>query len=134
MHGCSFRLNLKGNSKVYASGFCLDDECWRLYEQKVHNVLIQGLSDRVKTVRVTWRNMLSECSIKDVRYQVFNFSTSRQRCVFVPDQFVYIGMCLQGLSTLNAEPLLIGISVSSLDKAFRIVNIGPDADNKEEVF
>ncbi|CAL2273862.1 unnamed protein product [Prunus armeniaca] len=96
------RLNLKGNSKVYASGFCLDDECWRLYEQKVHNVLIQGLSDRVKTVRVTWRNMLSECSIKD------------------------------GLSTLNAEPLLIGISVSSLDKAFRIVNIGPDADNKEE--
>ncbi|ONH96837.1 hypothetical protein PRUPE_7G155300 [Prunus persica] len=96
------RLNLKGNSKVYASGFFLDDECWRLYEQKVHNVLIQGLSDRVKTVRVTWRNMLSECSIKD------------------------------GLSTLNAEPLLIGISVSSLDKAFRIVNIGPDADNKEE--
>ena len=40
---------------------------------------------------------------------------------------------LQGLSTLNAQPLLIGISVTSLDKAFRIVDIGPDADNKEEV-
>ena len=34
---------------------------------------------------------------------------------------------------LDTEPLLIGISVSSLDKAFRIVDIGPDAENKEEV-
>lgn len=41
---------------------------------------------------------------------------------------------LQGLSTLSTEPLLIGISVSSLDKAFRIVDIGPDAENKEEVY
>ncbi|XP_009347539.2 nucleolar protein 6 isoform X1 [Pyrus x bretschneideri] len=96
------RLNLKGNSAVYASGFCLDDECWRLYEQKVQSVLIQGLSDRVKNVRVTWRNMLSDRIIKN------------------------------GLSTLNAEPLLIGISVSSIEKAFRLVDIGPDADNKAE--
>ncbi|CAN1814119.1 Nucleolar protein 6, partial [Linum perenne] len=35
------RLNLKGNSEVSSSGFCLDDECWRLYEQKVHNILSQ---------------------------------------------------------------------------------------------
>ncbi|KAK9948609.1 hypothetical protein M0R45_004177 [Rubus argutus] len=96
------RLNLKGKSSVYASGFCLDDECWRLYEQKVHNVLSQGLSDRVKTVRVTWKSMLSESILQN------------------------------GLSTLSTEPLLIGISVSSLDKAFRIVDIGPDAENKEE--
>ncbi|KAK9284676.1 hypothetical protein L1049_023852 [Liquidambar formosana] len=33
------RLNLKGKNEVYASGFCLDDECWRLYEQKVHSFL-----------------------------------------------------------------------------------------------
>ncbi|KAL6222410.1 hypothetical protein ACLB2K_005802 [Fragaria x ananassa] len=44
------RLNLKGKSSVYVSGFCLDDECWRVYEQKVYNVLSHGLSDRVKTV------------------------------------------------------------------------------------
>ncbi|KAM2667268.1 hypothetical protein EV2_018982 [Malus domestica] len=61
------RLNLKGNSAVYTSGFCFDDECWRLYEQKVQSVLIQGLSDRVKTVRVTWRNILSDHIIKNVR-------------------------------------------------------------------
>lgn len=30
--------------------------------------------------------------------------------------------------------MLIGISVSSLEKAFRVVDIGPDAENKEEVF
>ncbi|KAL6227171.1 hypothetical protein ACLB2K_001130 [Fragaria x ananassa] len=44
------RLNLKGKSSVYVSGFCLDDECWRVYEQKVYNVLSHGLSDRVKTL------------------------------------------------------------------------------------
>lgn len=38
------------------------------------------------------------------------------------------------MSTLDTEPLLIGISVSSLEKAFRVVDIGPDAENKEEVF
>ncbi|KAF2290735.1 hypothetical protein GH714_015240 [Hevea brasiliensis] len=96
------RLNLKGNSKVCASGFCLDDECWRLYEQKVHNILSQGLSDRAKFIRVIWRNFHSDCDMEN------------------------------GLSTLDTEPLLIGISVSSLEKAFRVVDIGPNADNKEE--
>jgi U3 small nucleolar RNA-associated protein 22 len=38
------------------------------------------------------------------------------------------------LSTFDGEPLLAGISLSSLDKAFRVVDIGPDAENKEEVF
>uniref|UniRef100_A0A6P4ACI0 nucleolar protein 6 isoform X1 n=1 Tax=Ziziphus jujuba TaxID=326968 RepID=A0A6P4ACI0_ZIZJJ len=96
------RLNLKGNREVYASGFCLDNECWRLYEQKVHNVLTQGLGDRVKSVRVTWRNTPSECIIED------------------------------GLSTFNSEPLIIGISLSSLEKAFRLVDYGPHPENKEE--
>lgn len=62
----SFRLNLKGNEKVYASGFCLDNECWRLYEQKVHDVLTQGMRDRVKSIRVMWRNLPAECSIENV--------------------------------------------------------------------
>ena len=57
---------MEGKSEVFASGFCLDDECWRVYEQKVHNVLIEGLSDRVKLVRVIWRNTPSECIIENV--------------------------------------------------------------------
>ncbi|KAM7251230.1 hypothetical protein ACFE04_023113 [Oxalis oulophora] len=96
------RLNLKSNSKVYAPGFCLDDECWRLYEQKVYGVLNQALGDRVNLIRVIWRNINSESSIKN------------------------------GLSTLSREPMLVGISVNSVENAFRGVDIGPDADNKEE--
>ena len=61
-----FRLNLKGRSEVFSSGFCLDDECWRVYEQKVHNVLTEGLSDRVKLIRVIWRNTPSESIIENV--------------------------------------------------------------------
>lgn len=43
-------------------------------------------------------------------------------------------MLLQGLSIFDREPLLVGVSVSSLEKAFRVVDIGPDAENKNEVF
>ncbi|KDP42811.1 hypothetical protein JCGZ_23753 [Jatropha curcas] len=96
------RLNLKGQSEVYALGFCLDDECWRLYEEKVHDILCKGLSDRVKFIRAVWRNFPAGLSIEN------------------------------GLSTLDTEPLLIGISVSSLEKAYRVVDIGPEAENKEE--
>lgn len=35
---------------------------------------------------------------------------------------------------LDREPLLIGISVDTLDKALRVVDIGPNAENKDEVF
>lgn len=96
------RLSLKGNSEFYSSGYCLDEECWRLYEKKVHSLLSQGLSDRAKSIRVIWRNIPSGCSLEN------------------------------GLSTLDGEPLLAGISLSSLDKTFRVVDIGPDAENKEE--
>lgn len=96
------RINLKENKEVFASGFCLDKECWRLYEQKMQSVLHQGLSDRAKIVRVAWKNTPSEYSIEN------------------------------GLSTLGKEPLFVGISVSSPDKAFRVVDIGPNAENKEE--
>ncbi|KAL0008129.1 hypothetical protein SO802_009631 [Lithocarpus litseifolius] len=96
------RLDLKGKSEVHASGICLDDECWRLYEQKVHSLLNQGLNNRAKLIRVTWRNTLSDCSIEN------------------------------GFSILDREPLLVGVSVSSMKNAFRVVDIGPNAENKEE--
>uniref|UniRef100_A0A2P2LWG1 Nucleolar RNA-associated family protein n=1 Tax=Rhizophora mucronata TaxID=61149 RepID=A0A2P2LWG1_RHIMU len=96
------RLNLKEKNEVYASGFCLDDECWRLFEQKLHGLLKQGLSDRAKFIRVIWRNIPTECSMEN------------------------------GFSELDVEPLLVGISVSFLEKALRVVDVGPDAENKEE--
>ena len=64
---CSlFRLNLKGNCEVFSSGFCLDNECWRLYEQKVHDILSQGLGERAKSIRVIWRNISSGCRLEKV--------------------------------------------------------------------
>lgn len=65
---CLFRLNLKGKTEVSTQGFCLDNECWRLYENKVHSFLQQGLGDRVKCVRVIWKNTTSTSSISDVCY------------------------------------------------------------------
>lgn len=97
------RLKLGGKNEVHALGFCLDKECWRLYEQKVHSLLNQGLSDRVKLIRATWRNTLSDCNIEN------------------------------GFSMFDREPLLVGISFSSLENAHRVVNVGPNAENKEEV-
>ncbi|GMI78326.1 hypothetical protein like AT1G63810 [Hibiscus trionum] len=97
-----FRLNLKGNRDVYSLGFCLDDECWRVYEQDVHNLLNQGLNDRAKFIRVIWRNTYSDFNVEN------------------------------GLSALNNEPLFVGILVSSVEKAFRVVDIGPNAEKKDE--
>ncbi|KAL9273669.1 Pyridine nucleotide-disulfide oxidoreductase domain-containing protein [Drosera capensis] len=96
------RLNLKGNANVHASGYCMDDECWRLYEEKVCSILAQGLQDRAKTVRVSWRNMASNHRVED------------------------------GFSSLDKEPLLVGVTLDSVDKALRVVDIGPDADKREE--
>ena len=61
-----YRLNLRGQVELYASGFCMDDECWRLYEQKVHGILSQGLTDRAKFIRVSWRNTEPGCTIENV--------------------------------------------------------------------
>ena len=66
LHACSCRINLKGKKEVYASEFCLDDECWRSFEEKVHGILSKGLNDRVKLVRVIWRNTQSNWRIDDV--------------------------------------------------------------------
>ncbi|KAK7307534.1 hypothetical protein VNO77_40695 [Canavalia gladiata] len=96
------RINLKGKKEVYASGFCLDDECWRSYEEKIHGILSKGLNDRAKFIHVTWRNTQGPWNVDD------------------------------GLSVLDKEPLFVGISVSTLEKAFRMVDIGPNAESKEE--
>lgn len=116
-------------------GFCMDDECWRLYEQKVHDILVQGFSDRVKLVRVIWRNTPSEYIIENVRYQDLNFRFHIDICYIAYSwSLEKMGSWLQGLSVFNSVPLLIGISVSSFEKAFRVVDIGPNAENKDEVY
>ncbi|KAG4973352.1 hypothetical protein AAZX31_11G066800 [Glycine max] len=96
------RINLKGKKEVFASGFCLDDECWRSYEDKIHGILSKGLNDRAQFIQVTWRNTHCQWSVDD------------------------------GLSVLDKVPLFVGFSVSSLEKAFRMVDIGPNAESKEE--
>ncbi|XP_010430490.1 PREDICTED: nucleolar protein 6 [Camelina sativa] len=96
------RLQLKGKTALPMSEFCLDKECWRIYEQKVHSLLLEGLGDRAKSIRVVWRNVNQDWRVEN------------------------------GLSVLDKEPLFIGISVSSTEKAFRTVDIGPDAENKIE--
>ncbi|XP_057529291.1 uncharacterized protein LOC130807910 isoform X1 [Amaranthus tricolor] len=97
------RLNVKGNSVVKASGYCVDNECWRLFEDKVYSLLCQGLNDRAKFIRVIWKNCYRNCRIED------------------------------GFSLLDVEPLLIGVAISGLDKALRLVDKGPDPEHKEEV-
>lgn len=50
------------------SGFCLDKECWRLYEQKVHSLLLEGLGDRAKSIRVVWRNTNQDWHVESVSF------------------------------------------------------------------
>ncbi|QCD91028.1 U3 small nucleolar RNA-associated protein 22 [Vigna unguiculata] len=96
------RINLKGKNEVFALGFCLDDECWRSYEDKIHGILSKGLNDRARAIQVTWRNTQCQWSVDD------------------------------GLSVFDKVPLFIGISVSTLEKAYRMVDIGPNSESKEE--
>ncbi|CAH9146997.1 unnamed protein product [Cuscuta epithymum] len=96
------RLSLRGHNDIYNLGFCLDDECWRSYESKVLSVLNQGLTDRSKLVRSIWRNTASG----------FDYE--------------------EGLSKLDGEPLLIGISVSSVDAAFKKAIIGPSHEEEDK--
>ncbi|KAL7606257.1 hypothetical protein Lser_V15G19682 [Lactuca serriola] len=95
------RLNLKGKAEVSTQGFCLDNESWRLYESKLHSLLVEGLGERAKFIRVTWRNTSSTHNMND------------------------------GLSVLDKEPLIVGISVS-LPEAFDEYTRGPFFGNKEE--
>ncbi|XP_008790387.2 nucleolar protein 6 [Phoenix dactylifera] len=96
------RINLKGNARVYASDFCLDDECWRICEKDMNSLIQQALSDRAKLIRVNWRNTPSEWNIND------------------------------GFSKFSNEPMLVGIMTSSQEKSFRVVDVGPSPEKKEE--
>ncbi|XP_009777139.1 uncharacterized protein [Nicotiana sylvestris] len=96
------RLNLRGNSVLSSLGFCLDDEFWRSQEQKVLSLMDQGLRDRSKSVRVIWRNTASECNFEE------------------------------GLSELDNEPLLIGMSVKSAELAFKMTVIGPSPEERDK--
>ncbi|XP_064957513.1 uncharacterized protein LOC135581344 isoform X1 [Musa acuminata AAA Group] len=97
------RINLKGNSKICSSNYCMDDECWRISEKDVHSLLQQGLTDRARFVRVIWRSTPSDWNVED------------------------------GFSNFGNEPMLVGVLVSSQEKSFRVVDIGPNPENKEEV-
>ncbi|PNT65398.1 hypothetical protein BRADI_4g41717v3 [Brachypodium distachyon] len=96
------RINLKGNSKVTALSFCLDDESWRVLENNVQSLLQQGLTDRTKMIRVLWRSTPSEWNIKD------------------------------GFSKFGSSPVIVGIMLSSLEKSYRLVDIGPNPENRDE--
>ncbi|CAL4904049.1 unnamed protein product [Urochloa decumbens] len=96
------RINLKGSSKVTALSYCVDDESWRILEKDVQSLLQQGLTDRTKMIRVLWRSTPSEWKIID------------------------------GFSEFGSSPLLVGIMLSSLEKSFRLVDIGPNPENRNE--
>uniref|UniRef100_A0A0E0RE93 Uncharacterized protein n=1 Tax=Oryza rufipogon TaxID=4529 RepID=A0A0E0RE93_ORYRU len=96
------RINLKGNLKITTSSFCLDDLAWRKLEKDVQSLLQQGLTDRTKMIRVLWRSTPSEWNIMD------------------------------GFSEFGSSPLLVGIMLSSLEKSFRLVDIGPNPENRDE--
>ncbi|KAL8507398.1 hypothetical protein ACS0TY_018083 [Phlomoides rotata] len=96
------RLNLKGNNNFHDSGFCLDDECWRLYEQKVLDVIDQALRGRTKLIRVVWGNIPSDCNFEN------------------------------GLSMLDGVALFIGIAIGSIEEAFKQAVVGPSPEDKDK--
>ncbi|KAK3150553.1 hypothetical protein QOZ80_3AG0234690 [Eleusine coracana subsp. coracana] len=96
------RINLKGSSKFTEISFCMDDESWRILEKDIQSLLQQGLTDRTKMIRVLWRSTPSEWNIMD------------------------------GFSEFGGNPLLVGLIISSLEKSFRLVDIGPNPENRDE--
>ncbi|KAL7141752.1 hypothetical protein ABFS83_08G074600 [Erythranthe nasuta] len=83
------RLNLKDSYEFRVYVYCLDDECWRSYEQKVHGVLDQAFRLRAKLIRVIWKNTFSE----------YNFEN--------------------GLSVLDTEAIFVGITIGYVEEAFK---------------
>ncbi|GER49635.1 nucleolar protein [Striga asiatica] len=101
-YDCCIRLDLKDNQDFHISGFCLDDECWRSYEQKVLGVIDQALKGRTKLIRVIWRNTSGECNFEN------------------------------GLSTPNGESMFIGIVIGSVEEAFKQAIVGPSPEDKDK--
>ncbi|KAL5976326.1 hypothetical protein ACLOJK_020657 [Asimina triloba] len=97
------RIYFKGNKEFSESDFFLDDECWRIYEERVHSLLEEGLNDRAKFIRVTWKSIPSQWSIED------------------------------GFSKFGDDPMFACIAMNSFESSYRVVDIGPNAENKEEV-
>ncbi|KAL3630291.1 hypothetical protein CASFOL_023275 [Castilleja foliolosa] len=96
------RMNLKDNHDFHVSGFCLDDECWRSYEQKVFGIIDQALKGRTKLIRVIWRNTSSESNFEN------------------------------GLSTLDGEAMFVGITIGSVEEAFKQAIVGPSPEDKDK--
>ncbi|KAK6150894.1 hypothetical protein DH2020_015826 [Rehmannia glutinosa] len=96
------RLNLKDHHDFHVSGFCWDDECWRSYEQKVLGVIDQALKGRTKLIRVIWRNTSPECNFEN------------------------------GLSTLDGDAMFIGITIGSMEEAFKQAIIGPSPEDRDK--
>ncbi|KAL0378137.1 UNVERIFIED_CONTAM: Nucleolar protein 6 [Sesamum radiatum] len=96
------RLNLKDNHDFHVSGFCLDDECWRSYEQRVLCVIDQALRGRTKLIRAIWRNAPS----------LYDFEN--------------------GFSMLDKEAMFIGIAIGSMEEAFKQAVIGPSPEDRDK--
>lgn len=80
-----------------------DEDNYRLFEQQLESLLIRGLGDRAHLVRVIRRRCSSGWLFKE------------------------------GLLKLGKGDVWAGISLVNLDAALRMADVGPSADNKEEV-
>ncbi|KAH9309820.1 hypothetical protein KI387_037731, partial [Taxus chinensis] len=96
------RINPMENEHGESSNFCLDKEDWRVYEKEVELLLSKGLGERARLIRVIPRSMPANWNINE------------------------------GHACLGKIPLLVGILVSNFEKAFRMADVGPSADNKDE--
>ncbi|CAA7387761.1 unnamed protein product [Spirodela intermedia] len=96
------RINMKGLRKFDGSRFCLDGELSQTYEEELHSLLIRALNDRAKLVRLAWRSTPFGWDVVD------------------------------GFSQFGREPMLVGVLFSSFEKISRVVDIGPNADDKAE--
>ncbi|CAN6462854.1 unnamed protein product [Victoria cruziana] len=97
------RIYLKHDDETEVSTPCLDKELWRISEGSVYSLLGEGLTDRASFVRVVWRNVPPEWSLED------------------------------GLKGLGSGPLIVGIMIASSEKGFRLKDVGPNREKKEEV-
>ncbi|XP_078435901.1 nucleolar protein isoform X2 [Wolffia australiana] len=96
------RINMTGIEQVDRSKFCIDGEFPETFEERLHSVLSRALNDRAKLIRLVWRTTPCEWDIRD------------------------------GFTKFCQQPVHVGVLFSSFDKSSRIVDIGPNADDKEE--
>lgn len=90
------------NDHTKPPNICMDKEHLRVYEKQVELLLSKGLGERARLVRVLHRNIPSNWDINE------------------------------GLACLGKVPLLVGILISDFEKAYRMTDVGPSADNKTE--